>query len=48
MIDTVTPKPIALVTTVDPQAIDVIARLGGNTCAATRERFEMLTPSLES
>jgi flavin reductase (DIM6/NTAB) family NADH-FMN oxidoreductase RutF len=31
---------------VDPQAIDVIARLGGNTCSTTRDRFEMLTPDL--
>ncbi|MBY4606190.1 flavin reductase family protein [Rhizobium sp. 9T] len=29
---------------VDPAAIDAIARLGGDTCATTRDRFEMLTP----
>ncbi|MBB2839277.1 UNVERIFIED_ORG: flavin reductase (DIM6/NTAB) family NADH-FMN oxidoreductase RutF [Rhizobium etli] len=31
---------------VDPAAIDAIARLGGDTCATTRDRFEMLTPKL--
>ncbi|ARM89246.1 flavin reductase-like protein [Rhizobium sp. CIAT894] len=31
---------------VDPAAVDAIARLGGDTCATTRERFEMLTPKL--
>jgi flavin reductase (DIM6/NTAB) family NADH-FMN oxidoreductase RutF len=31
---------------VDPEAIDAIARLGGSTCSTTRDRFEMLTPSL--
>ncbi|EJT05065.1 flavin reductase family protein [Rhizobium sp. CCGE 510] len=29
---------------VDPAALDAIARLGGDTCATTRDRFEMLTP----
>lgn len=29
---------------VDPQALDAIARLGGDTCTTTRDRFEMLTP----
>ncbi|MBY4629558.1 flavin reductase family protein [Rhizobium croatiense] len=29
---------------VDPAAIDAIARLGGDTCTTTRDRFEMLTP----
>ncbi|MBY2913089.1 flavin reductase family protein [Rhizobium leguminosarum] len=31
---------------VDPAAVDAIARLGGDTCATTRDRFEMLTPKL--
>ena len=31
---------------VDPAAVDAIARLGGDTCATTRDRFEMLTPRL--
>ncbi|EJC80368.1 conserved protein of DIM6/NTAB family [Rhizobium leguminosarum bv. trifolii WSM2297] len=31
---------------VDPAAVDAIARLGGNTCATIRDRFEMLTPKL--
>ncbi|MFB2602548.1 flavin reductase family protein [Rhizobium phaseoli] len=31
---------------VDPAAIDAIARLGGDTCATIRDRFEMLTPKL--
>ncbi|PCK80030.1 flavin reductase family protein [Rhizobium sophoriradicis] len=31
---------------VDSAAIDAIARLGGDTCATTRDRFEMLTPKL--
>ncbi|OWV90231.1 flavin reductase [Rhizobium sp. R635] len=31
---------------VDPAAIDAIARLGGDTCATIRDRFEMLTPRL--
>ena len=31
---------------VDPAGIDAIARLGGDTCTTTRDRFEMLTPKL--
>lgn len=31
---------------VDPAAVDAIARLGGDTCATIRDRFEMLTPRL--
>jgi flavin reductase (DIM6/NTAB) family NADH-FMN oxidoreductase RutF len=31
---------------VDPAAIDAIARLGGDTCSTTRDRFEMSTPKL--
>ncbi len=31
---------------VDPAGIDAIARLGGDTCATIRDRFEMLTPKL--
>ncbi|MBX5220257.1 flavin reductase family protein [Rhizobium sp. NLR8a] len=31
---------------VDPAAVDAIARLGGDTCATIRDRFEMLTPKL--
>ncbi|TAY88969.1 flavin reductase family protein [Rhizobium leguminosarum] len=31
---------------VDPSAVDAIARLGGDTCATIRDRFEMLTPKL--
>lgn len=31
---------------VDPAGIDAIARLGGDTCSTTRDRFEMLTPKL--
>ncbi|OWV90584.1 flavin reductase [Rhizobium sp. N122] len=31
---------------VDPAAVDAIARLGGDTCATTRDRFEMLTPKV--
>lgn len=31
---------------VDPAGIDAIARLGGDTCCTTRDRFEMLTPKL--
>ncbi|MBB4439484.1 hypothetical protein M2310_002233 [Rhizobium leguminosarum] len=47
MIGTIIPRPIALVTTVDdPAAVDAIARLGGDTCATIRDRFEMLTPKL--
>lgn len=29
---------------VDPAGVDAIARLGGDTCATIRDRFEMLTP----
>jgi flavin reductase (DIM6/NTAB) family NADH-FMN oxidoreductase RutF len=32
---------------VDPAKLDAIARLGGNTCATIRDRFEMLTPTLD-
>jgi flavin reductase (DIM6/NTAB) family NADH-FMN oxidoreductase RutF len=32
---------------IDPARLDAIARLGGNTCATIRDRFEMLTPTLE-
>lgn len=31
---------------VDPAGIDAIARLGGDTCATIRDRFDMLTPKL--
>lgn len=31
---------------VDPNVIDAIARLGGDTCSTIRDRFEMLTPQL--
>ncbi|MBX5064377.1 flavin reductase family protein [Rhizobium lentis] len=31
---------------VDPARVDAIARLGGDTCATIRDRFEMLTPKL--
>ncbi len=31
---------------IDPSGIDAIARLGGDTCSTTRDRFEMLTPKL--
>ncbi|MDO1582847.1 flavin reductase family protein [Rhizobium oryzicola] len=31
---------------VDPVGVDAIARLGGDTCCTTRDRFEMLTPKL--
>lgn len=30
---------------VDPNIIDSIARLGGDTCSTIRDRFEMLTPN---
>jgi hypothetical protein len=30
---------------VDPGKLDAIARLGGDTCATTRDRFEMRTPT---
>ena len=32
---------------IDPAKLDAIARLGGNTCATIRDRFEMLTPALD-
>jgi flavin reductase (DIM6/NTAB) family NADH-FMN oxidoreductase RutF len=32
---------------IDPGKLDAIARLGGNTCSTIRDRFEMLTPTLE-
>ncbi|EPE97556.1 flavin reductase family protein [Rhizobium grahamii] len=31
---------------VDPTQVDAVARLGGDTCSTTRDRFEMLTPKL--
>jgi flavin reductase (DIM6/NTAB) family NADH-FMN oxidoreductase RutF len=31
---------------IDPAKLDAIARLGGNTCSTTRDRFEMSTPTL--
>jgi flavin reductase (DIM6/NTAB) family NADH-FMN oxidoreductase RutF len=31
---------------IDPEKLDTIARLGGNTCATIRDRFEMTTPTL--
>jgi flavin reductase (DIM6/NTAB) family NADH-FMN oxidoreductase RutF len=31
---------------VDPNVIDAIARLGGDTCSTIRDRFDMLTPKL--
>ena len=31
---------------VNPEMIDAIARLGGDTCSTIRDRFEMLTPKL--
>jgi flavin reductase (DIM6/NTAB) family NADH-FMN oxidoreductase RutF len=31
---------------IDPSRLDAIARLGGNTCATIRDRFEMTTPTL--
>ena len=33
---------------IDPAMLDAIARLGGDTCATIRDRFEMLTPSLNN
>jgi flavin reductase (DIM6/NTAB) family NADH-FMN oxidoreductase RutF len=30
--------------TIDPAALDAIARLGGDTCATIRDRFDMATP----
>src|SRR6267143_1749033 len=32
---------------IDPAKLDAIARLGGNICSTIRDRFEMLTPTLE-
>jgi len=32
---------------VDPSRLDAIARLGGNTCSTIRDRFEMMTPTLD-
>jgi flavin reductase (DIM6/NTAB) family NADH-FMN oxidoreductase RutF len=32
---------------IDPARLDAIARLGGNTCSTIRDRFEMLTPTLD-
>jgi flavin reductase (DIM6/NTAB) family NADH-FMN oxidoreductase RutF len=32
---------------IDPGRLDAVARLGGNTCATIRDRFEMLTPTLD-
>lgn len=32
---------------VDPERLDAIARLGGNTCSSIRDRFDIPTPSLE-
>ena len=32
---------------IDPAKLDAIARLGGNTCSTIRDRFDMLTPTLE-
>jgi hypothetical protein len=32
---------------IDPAKLDAIARLGGNTCCTIRDRFEMLTPTLD-
>src|ERR1700760_3220845 len=32
---------------IDPEKLDAIARLGGNTCSTIRDRFEMLTPTLD-
>jgi flavin reductase (DIM6/NTAB) family NADH-FMN oxidoreductase RutF len=31
---------------VDPEQLDAIARLGGDTCSTIRDRFEMVTPKL--
>jgi flavin reductase (DIM6/NTAB) family NADH-FMN oxidoreductase RutF len=31
---------------IDPEKLDAIARLGGDTCATIRDRFEMPTPTL--
>jgi flavin reductase (DIM6/NTAB) family NADH-FMN oxidoreductase RutF len=32
---------------IDPSRLDAVARLGGNTCSTIRDRFEMLTPTLD-
>jgi flavin reductase (DIM6/NTAB) family NADH-FMN oxidoreductase RutF len=32
---------------IDPAKLDAIARLGGNTCSTIRDRFDMLTPTLD-
>jgi flavin reductase (DIM6/NTAB) family NADH-FMN oxidoreductase RutF len=32
---------------IDPARLDAVARLGGNSCATIRDRFEMLTPTLD-
>ena len=32
---------------IDPAKLDAIARLGGNTCSTIRDRFEMITPTLD-
>jgi flavin reductase (DIM6/NTAB) family NADH-FMN oxidoreductase RutF len=32
---------------IDPVRLDAIARLGGNTCSTIRDRFEMMTPTLD-
>jgi flavin reductase (DIM6/NTAB) family NADH-FMN oxidoreductase RutF len=34
-------------TRIDPARLDAVARLGGNTCSTIRDRFEMLTPTLD-
>jgi flavin reductase (DIM6/NTAB) family NADH-FMN oxidoreductase RutF len=32
---------------IDPARLDAVARLGGNICSTIRDRFEMLTPTLD-
>jgi flavin reductase (DIM6/NTAB) family NADH-FMN oxidoreductase RutF len=32
---------------IEPARLDAVARLGGNTCSTIRDRFEMLTPTLD-
>jgi flavin reductase (DIM6/NTAB) family NADH-FMN oxidoreductase RutF len=32
---------------IDPAQLDAVARLGGSTCSTIRDRFEMLTPTLD-
>jgi flavin reductase (DIM6/NTAB) family NADH-FMN oxidoreductase RutF len=32
---------------IDPSRLDAIARLGGNTCSTIRDRFDMLTPTVD-